>query len=291
MGNIRPFIEKYQILLFFLFSTLLGYWPWYLSGEPGWFIFGMPLTGIVLVGITQGKKGIRDQLRSAVRIKAKFSHYFGVLGILISVSLLTLFISFILFGDVPSFMMIRTEPHLIPLLFLAILFGGPIFEEVFGLRGYALPGLLKTKSPLISSIIIGAYFGAWHLVEFYRPGSSQSAIGLKYYPVFIIAEIGWSIIMTWFYIKSNKNLFLAGVFFHWMMNCISVLFLTDITLTGIEYAPKMNTRYFTIQSVIILLVAVVFVVKGKMYIKKPGSLRLPGHSKKHPGTNYDRYRL
>jgi membrane protease YdiL (CAAX protease family) len=266
MGKMRLFIEKYQIFLFFLFSTLLGYWPWYIYGEPGWFMYGMPLTGVVLVGITQGKKGIKEQLKSAVRIKAKPRHYLEILGILISVCLLTLLISYLLFGDVPTFKMIRKEPHLIPLLFLAILFGGPILEEVFGLRGYVLPVLLRTKSPFISSIIVGAYFGAWHLVEFYRPGSSQYAIGLKYYPLFIITEISFSIIMTWYYIKSNKNLFLAGVFFHWMMNNSSVIFLTDITLTGMESAPKMNPHYFLVQSVIISLLAVVFVVKGKMHI-------------------------
>lgn len=102
---------------------------------------------------------------------------------------------------------------------------------------------------------------------FFRPGSSQYAIGFKYYPVFIIAEIGFSVIMTWFYIKSNKNLFLSGVFFHWMMNSISVLFLTDITLSGIEYAPKMNPHYFIIYSAAISLIAIIFVIKDKMYIK------------------------
>lgn len=267
MDNLRLFISKYQILLFFLFSTILGYCPWYISGEPGWFMFGMPLTGIILVGITQGKKGIIDQLKSAVRIKARLAHYMGILGILVTACLITLFISYVFFGDIPTFKMIRTEPHLIPLLLLAILNGGPIFEEVFGLRGYALPVLLKIKSPLVSSLIIGTYFGAWHLVEFYRPGSSQYAIGLKYYPVFIIAEIGLSVIMTWFYIKSKKNLFLSGVFFHWMMNSISVLFLTDITLGGFDYAPKMNPHYFLIYSAVISLIAASLAVKEKMYIR------------------------
>lgn len=103
------------------------------------------------------EEGIKEQLKSAVRVKPKITHYFGILGILISASLLTLLISYILFGNSPSFKMIKTEPYLIPLLFLVILLGGPIFEEVFGLRGYVLPVLLKTKSPLISSIIVGTY--------------------------------------------------------------------------------------------------------------------------------------
>lgn len=42
--------------------------------------------------------------------------------------------------------MIRKETHMIPLLLFAILLGGPIQEEVFGLRGYALPVLMNSKS-------------------------------------------------------------------------------------------------------------------------------------------------
>ena len=56
------------------------------------------------------------------------------------------FISFVLFKDVPEFAMIRKETHMIPLLLFAILLGGPIQEEVFGLRGYVLPVLMNSKS-------------------------------------------------------------------------------------------------------------------------------------------------
>lgn len=83
-----------------------------------------------------------------------------ILALLISLNILTLLIAFLLYKDVPGFSMIKTEPLLIPLLLLLILWGGSIFEEVFGLRGFALPELLKTKTPLVSSIIIGTFFGA-----------------------------------------------------------------------------------------------------------------------------------
>lgn len=165
--------------------------------------------------------------------------------------------------------MVKTQPLLIPVLFLVILIGGPIVEEVFGLRGYVLPELLKRNSPLVSSIIIGFYFGAWHFVEFIRPGSTQYAVGLNYYPLFIIAEIAASILMTYFYIRNNNNLFLAGIFFHWMMNNFAVLFQTDITLTGINDAPKMNEHYFILYSTLIIIVSIFFVLKAKLY-KKTG---------------------
>jgi len=38
---------------------------------------------------------------------------------------------------------------------LAVLCGGPILEAVFGLRGYALPVLLKTKSWVRRTMALG----------------------------------------------------------------------------------------------------------------------------------------
>lgn len=122
-------------------------------------------------------------------------------------------LAYLLYGDRPSLAMIRTEPHLIPLLVFFVLVRGPIAEELFGLRGFALPRLLNRYNPLDSSIIVGFYFGAWHLIEFFRPGSSQYASGLGFYPLFIVSEIAHSVMMTWIYLRSQRNLFVAGIFY------------------------------------------------------------------------------
>lgn len=262
------FIRKHQIIIFFLLTTLLGYGPLLITGKPIWFIYGMPISGILLTLILKGWTGVLDQLKSVFRIKAPITEYIKILALLIFINCLTLLIAYLLFGDIPSFKMVVNEPFLIPALFLIILIGGPVIEEVFGLRGYALPELLKTKSPLVSSVIVGLYFGAWHFVEFIRPGSTQYAIGLMYYPLFIVAEICVSILMTYFYIRNKNNLFLAGIFFHWMMNNAAILFQTDLTFSGIKYAPKMNTHYFVIYSVLLCVLSLLVVIKEKMYIKK-----------------------
>lgn len=262
------FVKKYQILLFFTLTTILGYAPLLFTGKPIWFIYGMPISGILLTLYLHGWPTVLSQLKAAINIKAPLLEYFKILFLLISMNILTLLCAYIFFGDTPSFQMIKTEPLLIPVLLGAILLGGPILEEVFGLRGYVLPKLLRTKSPLLSSILIGIYFGAWHFVEFIRPGSSQYAIGLKFYPLFILSEISLSVLMTYFYIRNNHNLFLAGIFFHWMMNSTAVLFQTDITLTEMAYAPKMNEHYFIIYSIILCIVATFVVVKSKLYHKQ-----------------------
>ncbi len=261
------FVKKYQIIIFFLLTSVLGYAPLLITGKPIWFIYGMPISGFFLTLYLKGRAGVLSQLKAAINIKAPLLEYVKILVLLISMNILTLVCAYFLFGDIPSLKMIKTEPFLIPVLLIAILLGGPILEEVFGLRGYVLPELLRTKSPLLSSLIIGFYFGAWHFVEFIRPGSSQYAIGLKFYPLFILSEISLSVLMTYFYIRNNQNLFLAGIFFHWMMNAKAVLFQTDITLTEMAYAPKMNEHYFIIYSIILCILATFVIVKSKLYQK------------------------
>jgi len=265
MNKFHSFVKNNQVITFFSLSAFLGYAPWIFTGKPNWFIYGMLISGFILTSIFDGKKGILDQLKNAVRVKSNYKNYLAVILILVITNLATLLTAFLLFGDKPSLYMFKYEPLGIFILLFFILFGGPIFEELFGLRGFALPKLLEKYSPLNSSIIVGFFFGAWHLIAFFDPGSSQYAIGLMYYPLFIVEEIAHSIIMTWIYLKSDRNLFLGGIFFHLTMNMCVVLFQSDFRLSNMNAFPVMNKHYFIIYSMISIAVSVFITVKKKMY--------------------------
>lgn len=265
MQKLSAIIKKHPVKIFFLLSTLLGYSQWIFTGKPNWFIYGMLLSGLVLTVVLDGEQGIRDQLKSATRFKSGLTNYLLVLLLPLSANVATLVLAYFLYGDRPSLVMIRTEPYLIPILALFVLVGGPIAEELFGLRGFALPRLLNRYNPLISSIIVGFYFGAWHLIEFFRPGSSQYAIGLGFYPLFIVAEIAQSIMMTWIYLRSRRNLFVAGIFYHLTMNMMVVLFQTDVTFSNLNAFPEINRHYFVIYSLITLGFAIGITLYAKLY--------------------------
>lgn len=228
----------------------------------------MLISGLILTALFEGKKGIMDQLRSAIRFKSSYKNYLYILLTLVAMNIATLGLAYILYGDVPSLSMIRNEPLMIPVFILLTLTGGPIAEELFGLRGFALPKLLGKYTPLVSSLIVGFFFGAWHLIEFFRPGSSQYAIGLVYYPLFIVDEIAHSILMTWIYLRSDRNLFVGGIFFHLVMNVCLVLFQTDFTLSNVNVFPKINSHYFVIYALLATVFAVFIAVKTKMYHTK-----------------------
>jgi membrane protease YdiL (CAAX protease family) len=258
-------VKKHPVKIFFLLSTLLGYAQWIITGTPNWFIYGMLLSGLFLTAILEGKQGIWDQLRSATRFKSSLKHYLTIVLLLLAANLMTIILAYLLYGDRPSLAMIRTEPHLIPVMALFILVGGPIAEELFGLRGFALPRLLKRFNPLVSSIIVGFYFGAWHLIEFFRPGSSQFAIGLGFYPLFIVSEIAHSIMMTWMFLRTRHNLFVAGIFYHLTMNLMAVLFQSDVTFSSVNAFPQLNRHYFVIYSLVTIVFAVAIAVYAKLY--------------------------
>jgi membrane protease YdiL (CAAX protease family) len=99
--------------------------------------------------------------------------------------------------------------------FVAILIGSA--AEEIGWRGFLLPNLQKKYSPFISSIIVGILWGVWHL------NFTGGILGFVLYTVTIIEM---SILMTWLYNKSNRNLVLMTVW-HLVFNLTSRIFLWE----------------------------------------------------------------
>ncbi|MFO1442237.1 CPBP family intramembrane metalloprotease [Bacillus sp. Bva_UNVM-123] len=87
--------------------------------------------------------------------------------------------------------------------FLKNLLSGPLGEEI-GWRGFALMELQKRHSPLKSSIILGFWWGMWHLPIWFTTGYVGIDL-IKYMLFFMIAILSTTVIMTTFY-NINRNL-------------------------------------------------------------------------------------
>ena len=138
------------------------------------------------------------------------------------------------------------------------------FLEEIGFRGFALEELQKKFGPLVGTLILGVFFGAWLLPEFFQPDSIQAAMGgLSFYPWFILTEIGWSLIMTWVYNYTGKSSLIAGYLFHTAFNTWSLVLLTN-AIPG-EALPAFDRSLFIITAVVVALAgaAVAFLTKGK----------------------------
>ncbi len=106
------------------------------------------------------------------------------------------------------------QPLLIIPTFLMMFFFGGSFQEEFGWRGYALPRLLARFNPVMASLILGAIWSVWHLPLFFISGLSQSYMP---FGIFLVMGVAFSVLFTWAYIKTNRNLFTA-LLFHTAIN-------------------------------------------------------------------------
>ena len=113
-----------------------------------------------------------------------------------------------------------SNPFLIVVNFVVILFtGGPLQEE-FGWRGYALPRLQSRFNALVSSIMLGFMWGLWHLPYLLISTEITHAYGIL--PE-VFTAILLSILLTWLFNNTGGSI-LVSLIFHNMFNLSNDVF-------------------------------------------------------------------
>jgi membrane protease YdiL (CAAX protease family) len=100
-----------------------------------------------------------------------------------------------------------------------LLFRGPLQEE-FGWRGYALPRLQARFNALVSSVILGVVWFAWHIPYYTMVG--DEAVFQSQFLGLVISHILLTILFTWLYNNTNGNILVAHIFhatisFSWVL--------------------------------------------------------------------------
>lgn len=151
-------------------------------------------------------------------VKNKFNNKLKVSVILSAMLIQTFIFLMIVFlvsknSEVDSVFTISSWGMLIYFFFKNLL-SGPLGEEL-GWRGFAQMELQKKHSPLKASIIIGFWWGMWHLPIWFTTGYMGMDL-LKYILFFMIALISTKIVMTAFY-NLNQNLIIP-IIIHQLFN-------------------------------------------------------------------------
>jgi membrane protease YdiL (CAAX protease family) len=262
----KSFIKQYQIGIFFAFTLLIGWFPWY-TGRGSLIIAAPSIAALIVAFLTDGWKEILDIFRRLGRWRGSWRWYTFVLFSPAVIYSFAIAVHVLLGGTAPQFPLFMENQHMILMVFVFFLlpWQSSAFLEEVGFRGYALEKLQNKSGPLVGTLILGAFFGAWLLPEFFQPGSFQHAMGgLRFYPWFILTEICWSILMTWAYNNTNKSSLIAGYLFHSAFNTWSLVLLTN-AIPG-EPLPAFDISLFMIVSLIVALSGVVVLVatKGKL---------------------------
>jgi membrane protease YdiL (CAAX protease family) len=262
----KSFIKKHQISSFFAVTLIIGWFPWY-TGRGSIIIAAPSIAALIVAFLADGWEGILDILRRLGRWRANWRWYVFILFSPAVLYLMAVGVHVLLGGTSPQFPLLRENQYLILMTFIFFLlpWQSSAFLEEIGFRGYALEKLQNKWGPLVGTLILGAFFGAWLLPEFFQPDSFQSSMGgMSFFPWFILTEIGWSILMTWAYNNTGKSSLIAGYLFHTVFNTWSLVMLTN-AIPG-EPLPVFDSTLFIVAGVIVALagVAVVVATKGQL---------------------------
>jgi membrane protease YdiL (CAAX protease family) len=98
------------------------------------------------------------------------------------------------------------------LLGLAIANGG--LSEEAGWRGYALPGLLVGRRPLVAALWVGVLWGLWHTGPAFWEGVLQMRWSVIATPItYCLGTIPLSVMIAWVFLGARRSL-LPGILFH-----------------------------------------------------------------------------
>ena len=137
------------------------------------------------------------------------------------------------------------------------------YGEEIGWRGFMLPELNKKYSLFISSLIVGVFWGIWHM---------RFQIGLSAFGLFVLGVICYSFLISWLCGKTKGNIFVAIVFHMSINMCSLILFeniISDISEQQTEVQINNPHLYTTLYGIYAVIFAIpcLFIVKN-MIAKK-----------------------
>ncbi|MEM2122200.1 MAG: type II CAAX endopeptidase family protein [Candidatus Bathyarchaeia archaeon] len=189
--------------------------------------FGPLVSAFSLTYLSEGGEGVRNLLKRGVYYKFDKKWYIPIFLLFPFITGAALLLATLSGEALPELSML-TNPFSIVVAFVYIFFLGGPFQEEWGWRGYALDRLQVRLNALVSSLILGVIWGAWHLPLFFISGTIQSQTPVWGFMILILCG---SILFTWLYNNTGGSI-LAVMLFHAMNNLSFFIFPTLETVHG-----------------------------------------------------------
>jgi uncharacterized protein len=143
-------------------------------------------------------------------------------------------------------------------IFLAFsIFPGSALGEEIGWRGYALPRLQAGRSTLSASLILGVIWAFYHLPLYFM---GQAFRPPSLFPLFVIAVIASSVILTWVYNSTGGSLL--------MVVLIHATFNLPLTLLIAPLGSQMTLPFLLYVGLEVVAAIVVVIVAGPKHLSR-----------------------
>ncbi|MCM2317206.1 MAG: CPBP family intramembrane metalloprotease [Thermoanaerobaculia bacterium] len=251
----EPTLVPVVAFMFLALALSWGLWIPTIASQHGWIEARIPVMpwgsfgpSIAAILVAARLRGVGALLRPIHRFRARMVDYAIAILAPMLVLVLAAAADLVAKGDAPAFANLD-KLWMAPLLWIVILIvGGPLGEEM-GWRGFALPRLLSRVGPLGSSLVIALMWLVWHLPLFWLEGAAQKGSSIA---LFAIAVVAFAIVFTWFWIRTEGNLWLAIVI-HTSINFTSVGL--PAILPSLEKETLMTPVFTSILCVCALVIA------------------------------------
>jgi uncharacterized protein len=284
MATIKPFITRHPVLAYYVLTFAISWGGMLLVGSPGllagtdWqtdplfplaillMLVGPPVAGVLLTALVAGKAGLRDLLARLLRWRVGARWYAGALLIAPLVAMA----AFLAIRPIaPDFLpTIVTADDRGAVLLNGLMVGliGGLVEEL-GWTGFAIPRLSRRHGILVTGLMVGVLWGAWHLLQMLWVGSTSAAevppvLFMTLYLSSSVANLtAYRVLIVWVYDRTES--LLVAVLMH-----ASLIATTLYILAAPTTGPLFLAYSWLLTAAMWLAVAAVAVATGGQFARR-----------------------
>ena len=187
------------------------------------------LSAIITTLCFNGITGIAELLTKLTLWRAPYVVYLVILFLPLVIPAISIGLYKLFYGSTGRFDVHATA--LLPLYLWAALRAGPLGEEL-GWRGFLLPKLQHSFSPVKSSLIIGVIWTCWHIPLFFAPigtAVSGAPVTIGSVSFFFLFVTCLACIYTWL-VNRSKGSVLIAILIHLCFNAgLLMLYFPDLS--------------------------------------------------------------
>jgi len=205
MSRLSSVIKRHPLIAFFVLTYALS-WGFLPIKAFGFLPAGPLLAALIVIPITQGLSGLRELGSRMIRWRVRWYWYPVALGLPLAVLLVTVGLNGALGAGAPSLAGVGSLSTILMVFAVRLInpMDGPMGEEP-GWRGFALPGLQASRSPLVATLILALLVTIWHVPLFFLEGGLQPSVivggtlgpfAFTFVATWLFNHTGGSVLMT-----------------------------------------------------------------------------------------------